>query len=50
MDETAAGPWLGMEIALMADRCEAVCALLEAAGALSLATVDAGDRPVLVTT
>lgn len=46
---TAPAPthWLSLEIALAADRHEALCALLEAAGALAISSVDAGDRPVL---
>lgn len=47
MDESAACPWLSIEIALTADRHEAVCALLEAAGALAVSSADAADRPVL---
>lgn len=47
MAVTAPAHWLSLEIALPADRHEALCALLEAAGALAISSVDAGDRPVL---
>lgn len=47
MDESVARRWLRLEIALTADRHEAVCALLEAAGALAVDSTDAADRPVL---
>jgi ribosomal protein L11 methyltransferase len=47
MDKAAAPGWLMLEIALTADRHEATCALLEAAGALAVSSTDAADRPVL---
>ena len=47
MDESVTSRWLSVEIALTADRHEATCALLEAAGALAVSSADAADRPVL---
>ncbi|MGE0811258.1 MAG: 50S ribosomal protein L11 methyltransferase [Immundisolibacter sp.] len=47
MDESVTSRWLSVEIALTADRHDATCALLEAAGALAVSSADAADRPVL---
>lgn len=47
MNESVASGWLSVEIALPADLHEAVCALLEASGALAVSSADAADRPVL---